>query len=131
MFSSKKNSTNVLSNNIETVIGKTTTLNGTLVSEGAVRVEGTFQGEINAKGDVFVGAAGIVTANIAGKNVTIAGTVTGNVRVEDKLELVTGATLNGDIKVKRLVIEEGAVFKGTSETTNDKNIIYGLKEENI
>ncbi|MDR2006021.1 MAG: polymer-forming cytoskeletal protein, partial [Acidaminococcales bacterium] len=102
--------------NVETLIGKTTSLNGVLDSDGSVRVEGMFEGQITAKGDIFVGPDSRIKAEINGRNVTISGTVVGNVSVTEKLELLAGATLNGDIKVKKLVIEEGAVFKGISET---------------
>ena len=115
-----KRSSNVSTlNNVETLIGKTTSFNGTILSDNSVRVEGKFEGEIQIKGDAFIGPAGEVKANITAKNVTISGHVTGNVSVEEKLELMAGATLNGDIKVKRLVIEEGAIFKGISETKNE------------
>ena len=105
--------------NVETLIGKTTSLNGVLDSDGSVRVEGSFEGQITAKGDIFVGPGSHIKAEVNGRNVTISGTVVGNVSVAEKLELLAGATLNGDIKVKKLVIEEGAIFKGISETKND------------
>lgn len=121
MFGSSKKTTDSASigSNVETLIGKTTFLTGTLNLDGSVRIEGTFEGSVCSKGDVFIGPAGKVTAEITGKNVTIAGIVTGNVSVDEKLELMAGATLNGDIKVKKLVIEEGAIFKGISETKNE------------
>jgi cytoskeletal protein CcmA (bactofilin family) len=106
-------------NNVETLIGKSTSLNGVLDSENSVRVEGVFEGQITAKGDVFIGPGSKVKAEINGRNVTISGSVVGNVSVAEKLELLAGAVLNGDIKVKKLVIEEGAIFKGISETKND------------
>ncbi|MDR3349845.1 MAG: polymer-forming cytoskeletal protein [Acidaminococcales bacterium] len=120
--SSKKSVVNTSagpSGNVETLIGKTTSLNGVLNSDGSVRVEGMFEGQITAKGDIFIGPDSRIKAEINGRNVTISGTVTGNVSVNEKLELLAGATLNGDIKVKKLVIEEGAVFKGISETKNE------------
>jgi cytoskeletal protein CcmA (bactofilin family) len=105
--------------NVETLIGKTTSLTGTLSSDGSVRIEGMFEGNIAAKGDVFVGPDSRIKADINGCSVTISGFVAGNVNVSEKLELLSGGTLNGDIKVKKLVIEEGAVFKGVSETRNE------------
>ncbi len=125
MFGSSKNSSNSnkaasSANNVETVVGKTSILRGDLSSENSIRVDGLFEGSIASKGDVFIGVGSKITAGIVARNVTISGSVIGNVSVEEKLELLAGATLIGDIKVKKLVIEEGAEFKGISETKNEQ-----------
>ena len=120
---SKKNEKSTsIGNNVETLIGRTTSLVGTLTAEGSVRVEGMFEGNIISKGDVFIGPDGKVKADITAKNVTVSGHVTGNISVDEKLELLADAMLSGDIKVKKLVIEEGAVFKGISETKNEAKL---------
>ena len=111
--------TSTIADNVETLIGKTSSLTGTLSSDGSIRIEGVFEGTITAKGDVLIGPSSRVQADINGRNVTIAGDISGNVSVIEKLELLSGASLKGDIKVKKLVIEEGAVFKGVSETRDD------------
>lgn len=118
--SSKKTEKNSpVGSNVETLIGKTTLLSGTLNADGSVRIEGAFEGSVISKSDVYIGPGGKVKADITAKNVTISGSVTGNISVDEKLELLSGAMLNGDIKVKKLVIEEGAIFKGISETKNE------------
>ena len=123
MFGSNKKATvvhtSVASDNVETLIGKTTSLTGTLSSDGSIRIEGVFEGNILSKGDVFVGPSSKVKADLNARNITVSGDVSGNISVVEKLELLSGACLHGDIKVKKLVIEEGAIFKGNSETRED------------
>ena len=99
---------------IDTIVGKEAEFKGTLLSSGLIRIEGRFEGEIAHKGDIAIGESGLVHANIQARNLTVAGTITGNIDVSGKLELLPTAKVTGDIAVASLVIAEGALFKGTS-----------------
>jgi cytoskeletal protein CcmA (bactofilin family) len=100
---------------IDTIVGRETEFKGTLTSSGIIRIDGKVDGEIIHQGDIAVGESGSVTADIKARNITVAGTVSGNVDASGKLELLSSARLCGDISVATLVIGEGAVFKGSSE----------------
>ena len=114
MFGSSKRSP-VFGEQVETIIGRDTKVQGSVVAGGTLRVDGQVDGEIVAKGDIVVGETGSVKAQIKGRSATIAGVVHGNVEVTDKLELASSAKLYGDIKTGILIIGEGAVFKGACE----------------
>lgn len=114
MFGRKKNSED-FSDQVETIIGHSTTVKGTLVSSGALRVDGQFEGEIKTSANLIIGESGIVKATVAAKNALVAGTVNGNMDIDEKLELLPTAKINGDMKVGSLIIGEGAVFKGNCE----------------
>ncbi|AZR74288.1 hypothetical protein BBF96_13280 [Anoxybacter fermentans] len=115
MFGKKKSKENPT--RVETVIGKGTSINGDLYCKGSLRVEGKIEGgEVVAAGDVFVGQGGRIVANIKGRNVIIAGDVRGDVDAKEKLEIVPTGVLIGDIVMSTLVIEDGATFKGKSES---------------
>ena len=86
-----------------------------MTSNGALRIDGEFEGEISTTADLIIGEAGKVKATISAKNAMIAGAVTGNMDVRDKLELMPSAKVVGDLKVGTLIIGEGAVFKGNCE----------------
>lgn len=102
---------------VETIIGKGTSVTGNLYCKGSLRVEGRLEGgEVVAAGDVFVGQGGQVIAAVKGRNIVIAGEVRGDVDAKDKLEIVPTGVLIGDIKMSTLVIEDGATFKGKSES---------------
>lgn len=120
MFGSKEKKKPVDPNKVETIIGSGTKLTGNLYSEGSIRIEGEIEGEIVSKGDVYVGEAGRLAADIKARNVVVAGEVQGNVDAESKLEIVPTGKLIGDITMSTLVIEDGATFKGKSEARNFK-----------
>ena len=64
---------------------------------------------------MIVGESGRVTAQVATNNAWVAGSVTGNVNVTNKLELLPTAKVVGDLNIDKLVVGEGAVFHGRCE----------------
>ena len=116
----KKNSNGPM--RVETVIGQGTNITGDLYCKGSLRVEGRIEGgEVVAAGDIYIGTDGEITAAVKGRNIVIAGSVHGDVDSKDKLEIVPSGTLIGDIKMSTLVIEDGATFKGKSESRKSSN----------
>ena len=97
---------------VETIIGLGTKMEGKIKTEGTMRVDGTFNGEIEAKGDVIIGDKGVVEGEIKSRNVFIAGEFKGNIKSEGRLEASSSAKIVGDIDVKNLIVDEGAQFKG-------------------
>ncbi len=100
---------------VETIVGKGSKIDGKIYITGSLRVEGRIEGEVKAGGDVFVGEEGLVVASVQARNIIIAGEVQGNVDALEKLEIVPSGKLFGDIIISKLVIEDGATFKGKSE----------------
>lgn len=113
MFGNKKSAD--IPAQVETLIGQTTSVKGSLSSEGSMRIDGKFEGDIVTTADIIVGETAVVTATVAAKNAVVAGSVTGNMDISDKLELLPTGKLVGDLKVGSLIIGEGAVFKGNCE----------------
>ena len=112
MFSSKKEDTTPKYDKVDTLIGKSTTFNGNMEAEGTIRIEGSFEGELNIKGDIVLGDTGKVVGNMIGTNAHIEGRVVGNVKVKGQLHLTPTAYIGGDIEVGNLVVDEGAIFTG-------------------
>jgi cytoskeletal protein CcmA (bactofilin family) len=94
------------------VLGPRDGLNGTLKVNGEIRVQGTVEGELHATGDVHVEGSANVKAAIDARNVTVRGTVTGDVTAKEKLFLAGSGALIGNVKVVRLSIENGATLNG-------------------
>jgi len=120
MFGSKR--TPAFSEQVETIVGQATQIKGTISAGSTIRVDGQVEGEIIAKGDIIIGETGIIRAQMKGRSATVAGSVHGNVDLQDKLEIASSGKLYGDIKTGVLIIGEGAIFKGACEMRqgNDK-----------
>ena len=93
-------------------LGPNDRLIGELHIDGDVRLGGTVQGEIHATGDVEVDDEAKVNASLAGGDINIRGSVSGPVTARKRLVVARSGTLTGDVRVARLVIQDGATFSG-------------------
>jgi cytoskeletal protein CcmA (bactofilin family) len=101
-------------------IGKSVSIKGELSGNEDIYVDGQLEGSIQLPGNsVTVGPNGRVKANIAAKNLTVGGTLDGNVHASERTELRKTAVVNGDVQTRRIAIEEGAYFKGKLEILGD------------
>lgn len=98
---------------IDTIIGKETSINGTIEAKGVLRVEGKITGQLNTNGDIIIAAGGTVEADIRCRSISIAGSLKGNVEATGLLEIEPSGKLVGDITVAKLAIGDGAVFDGS------------------
>jgi cytoskeletal protein CcmA (bactofilin family) len=103
-----------------TYIGPNATIDGTVTGSEPVLIEGTVRGKINLGGELRVGAKGRVEATVHAKNVTIEGKLTGDVSADDRVELVASATVDGNIKAPKIVVAEGARFRGSVDMGSAK-----------
>jgi cytoskeletal protein CcmA (bactofilin family) len=101
-----------IDNKQTSIIAQGCTFDGKVVVRGTLRIEGEFKGMVETPETLIVGKTGIVHANVTVKNAIIGGQLFGNIVAENKIELQSGSHLEGDIKTKRLVIDEGVFFEG-------------------
>lgn len=97
------------------VISSEVEIIGTVKTSGSIQIEGRVEGEILSEGDVLLGKSGSVKGDLHVNSVTVAGTIQGNIHAQDRIELKSTARLLGDIKSKRLAVEDGVTFVGKSE----------------
>jgi cytoskeletal protein CcmA (bactofilin family) len=95
-----------------TFIGPNLTIEGTITGSDLVTVEGTIRGKINVTSDLRIGTKARIEATIHAKNVVVEGKVTGDISADDKVELVASSTVDGNIKAPKIVVAEGAKFRG-------------------
>ncbi len=100
---------------VATVFGKDTDFNGDLSFKKSLQINGKFEGEITSGGFLVIGETAEVKANITAKTVIIKGTVHGNVRADNGLEIHENGKLFGNIRTSRLKIADGVVFEGKCE----------------
>ena len=95
-------------------IGKAVKIDGQISSKEDLYVDGDVEGTIELQEHrLTIGPNGKVHSNIKAREVMILGNVQGNVEASDKLEVRKNARMVGDIKTARIVIEDGAYFKGS------------------
>jgi excisionase family DNA binding protein len=99
----------------ERVLDVDASMQGSLIFKDPVnlRINGTFEGVLNTKGNLMIGENAVVNADIIGDIIIIAGKVNGNVNALKELKLISPACLVGDIKAPLLSVAEGAILEGT------------------
>lgn len=101
-------------------LGPRDSLNGRLEIHGDLKIQGNVEGELKASGDVTVDSTAAIKASIEGSNVNVKGQVTGNVTAKKRLTLGGSGRLNGDVKVARLTVEDGASLNGNVTMAPEK-----------
>ena len=96
-----------------------TIFKGEISSPGDIRIDGTFDGQVYAKGRVTAGSKAVINGNVVCQNVEFSGTMKGNFYVKDTLSLTAGCEVSGDLHIKRLQVELDAKFTGTCRMLAD------------
>lgn len=113
-----------MAENLSTIIGKDSTFTGDMEVKGTLRIDGRVKGRIVCDETVSIGTTGEAEAEIDAKMVIVAGTVVGNIRTSEKIEMQAKAKVLGDVSTKNIVIEQGAIFHGSCQ-------MKGVKEGEI
>jgi cytoskeletal protein CcmA (bactofilin family) len=99
-------------------IGKAVMVKGQIFSREDLVIDGEVEGTVEAQEHrVTVGPNGKVHAGVKAREIVVLGTINGNVEAADKIDIRKDAKLVGDIKTARIVIEDGAYFKGSIDIT--------------
>ena len=97
-----------------------TRLAGEVTGATELLIEGELRGEIRVEAAVTVGAEGAVEGPVTAPVVRVSGRVVGNVIASDRVEVSPSGSVEGDISAPRIVIAEGAFFKGRVEMRGDR-----------
>ena len=97
------------------VIGKGIEIKGTLSGAGDLVVEGRVEGQISLKNTLTIEESGEVQADVEVEAIVVNGKMSGNIEATDKVQVSSSARMVGDIKAPRVIIEDGARFKGSIE----------------
>ena len=98
------------------VIGKSVTIKGEIHSREDLTIDGEVEGTVEVHDSrLTVGQNGKVQASVKAREIIVLGTILGNVEVADKIDIRKDAKLVGDIRTARIVIEDGAYFKGSTD----------------
>jgi cytoskeletal protein CcmA (bactofilin family) len=108
----------VISNDIEII--------GTIKGSGSVRIDGKLEGELHCGGDAIIGKSAQIKGNVVVNSVTVEGSVQGNITAKDRIEMKSSGRVTGDIRAKRLAVEDGVTFIGRSEVNPSGSPISGV-----
>ena len=97
------------------VIGAKTTVKGEITGDEDVLVEGAVEGQVRISRDLRVAASGSVRANIEANSVIVSGEVLGDCTAAVRVDIQSTGRLTGNIRAPKIVIAEGAVFRGNSD----------------
>ncbi len=95
------------------IIGPGMKVIGDCETDGTIRVEGSVEGSIRAGKAVVIGKDGHVNGSISTQDAVISGRVDGTLIAESRLELQSTCRIEGEVRARRMQLEEGAILNGT------------------
>ena len=101
-----------------TVIGPSILISGKLSGDEDLTVRGRVEGELNLSKTLIVETSGIVKANVSVRNAIVSGVVVGNITASESVELTREGRMVGDINSPRVIIVDGASFRGRVDMGN-------------
>lgn len=93
-------------------VGPNILIEGTLSGSEPVIVEGTVRGNVNLTGELRIGTKARIEATVHARSMIIEGRVEGDISADERVELVAGSSVDGNIKAPKIVVAEGARFRG-------------------
>jgi cytoskeletal protein CcmA (bactofilin family) len=94
------------------IIGAGTSIKGDIVCPGDIRIDGSLVGNLQVQGKIVVGSSGYIKGEVSCKNSEIEGKIEGKLTITELLILKSTASVLGDINIRKLAIEPGAMFTG-------------------
>ena len=99
----------------ESLIASDLTIEGKIEGSGHVRIAGRFKGDVNVQGDLTIEAGAKLTGGVRAKRVIIAGELEGNIDGAQRVELLEGGVLIGDVKAGSLTVAAGSRMRGQAD----------------
>jgi cytoskeletal protein CcmA (bactofilin family) len=113
-------------------IGKSLQLKGEITGSEDLLIDGEIEGTIELKeNNLTVGPNGNVKADVSARSITVQGHLRGNVRAGEKIEICKTGSLEGDLSTARIVIEDGAVFRGSIDIVKPGQVSAAVKRKAV
>lgn len=97
---------------VVSIVGPGMKVVGDCTSDGTIRVEGQVEGAVRAAKSVVVGKDGVVLGDIVTQDAIVAGRINGSVTAESRVELQATCRVQGDIRSRRIKLDEGGQVDG-------------------
>jgi cytoskeletal protein CcmA (bactofilin family) len=112
----KETNTPQTRDNVISIIGPGMRVVGDCETDGTLRIEGTVEGTVRAGKAVVIGKDGSVKGDVVTQDAIIGGHVTGAVVAESRLELQATCSVDGEVRARRIKLDEGGRINGTVQT---------------
>ena len=103
------------------LIAAKTVVKGEITGDEDVVVEGNVEGQIRITRDLRVGAQGVVKATVEAQSIIVSGELIGDCQATSRVEIQSTGRLTGNIRAPKIVIAEGAMFRGNSDMSARKD----------
>ena len=107
-----RNSNGAPPETVISIIGPGMQVIGECHTDGTIRIEGMVQGTVRAGKAVVVGRDGVVDGEVITQDAVISGRVRGGLVAESRLELQATCRIDGEVRARRMQLEEGAILNG-------------------
>jgi cytoskeletal protein CcmA (bactofilin family) len=114
-FMLKKGSGSPEQSEITAFLGKGTEFKGVLSFVGTIRVDGKVEGEVISKDTLIAGDGALLQGEITVGTLISSGTIMGNINAAQKVHVIAPASIEGNVRTPKLIIEEGVIFNGKCE----------------
>lgn len=114
-------------NSSATTIASGSKVKGSVTGSTPLRIEGQLDGRVVLDGTVTVAESGVLKGEVKANAVQISGKLVGNVTSKERVEVLAGGRLEGDVVSPRFVIIEGAFYKGQVEMSGEGSSPAGRK----
>lgn len=98
-------------------IGKGVRVEGKLIFDGTVRIDGQFKGEAESNGTLVIGEGALVEATLNIDTIVVSGEIRGVINAKSRVELRGPGKVLGDIRTPTLIVGEGVIFEGNCMMT--------------
>jgi cytoskeletal protein CcmA (bactofilin family) len=106
--------------NPETLVSAGMRIEGELKSSGNIRIDGLVSGKVQTSQDLVVGPNAQIDADVIAANALIAGTIKGNVTIQNSLSITETGKILGNITCMTLTIKEGGFLMGNCQMRSNK-----------
>ncbi len=99
----------------QSIIGPDVEITGNVKCESHIQLNGKLNGDLNCGGLASIGRESAIKGNVQTESIALSGALNGNITARDKIDLKSTARLHGDIRARRLTVEDGVTFVGKVE----------------
>ena len=115
--------------NVDSLIGEGIKVVGKIEGKGNIRIDRIIERDINYNGNIIIGETDKVFGNIKSGEISLAGTIKGNISSTSKLVLLETSTLIGDVEVPSFIIHENAQYEGNCKMLNSETCDMHLNKD--